>query len=108
MRSSDGAVSAYIRAHAVSADRHRRQSDARHSGSIDNREGQWTPGLRVIATVRLPPQSVPLGVRTAGLQNFCDFTVVFAQVGTTYEVRMLELGRTDGEMIEVLGGLDVR
>ena len=41
------------------------------------------------------------------MQSFRDFTVVFAQVGTTYEVRMLELGRTDGEMIEVLGGLDV-
>jgi cobalt-zinc-cadmium efflux system membrane fusion protein len=74
---------------------------------LDNREGQWTPGLRVLATVQLPPQKVPLGVKTAGLQSFRDFTVVFAQVGNTYEVRMLELGRTDGEVIEVLGGLDV-
>ncbi len=74
---------------------------------LDNREGQWTPGLRVQATVKLPPQKVPLGVKTVGLQSFRDFTVVFAQVGNTYEVRMLELGRTDGEMIEVLGGLDV-
>jgi cobalt-zinc-cadmium efflux system membrane fusion protein len=57
--------------------------------------------------VQLPPQKVPLGVKTVGLQSFRDFTVVFAQVGNTYEVRMLELGRTDGEMIEVLGGLDV-
>lgn len=75
--------------------------------SLDNREGQWTPGLRVLATVQLPPQKVPLGVKTVGLQSFRDFTVVFAQVGNTYEVRMLELGRTDGEMIEVLSGLDV-
>lgn len=73
---------------------------------LDNRAGQWTPGLRVLATVRLPPHAAALAVKTAGLQSFRDFTVVFAQVGTTYEVRMLELGRTDGDFIEVLGGLD--
>jgi cobalt-zinc-cadmium efflux system membrane fusion protein len=31
--------------------------------------------------------------------------VVFAKVGDTYEVRMLELGQRDGEWAEVLGGL---
>jgi cobalt-zinc-cadmium efflux system membrane fusion protein len=74
--------------------------------SLDNRDGHWTPGLRVLATVKLPPLDVPIAVRTAGLQSFRDFTVVFAQVGETYEVRMLDLGRTDGDLIEVLGGLD--
>lgn len=73
---------------------------------LDNGAGHWAPGLRVLAIVELPPQDVPLAVRTAGLQAFRDFTVVFAQVGDTYEVRMLELGRTDGDFIEVLGGLD--
>ena len=74
--------------------------------SLDNRDGRWTPGQRVHAVVQLPPHEAPLAVRTAGLQTFRDFTVVFAQVGDTYEVRMLELGRTDGDFIEVLGGLD--
>ncbi len=73
---------------------------------LDNRDGRWSPGLRVLATVQLPPHEAPLAVKTAGLQSFREFTVVFAQVGTTYEVRMLELGRTDGAFIEVLGGLD--
>ena len=107
VRSSDGAVSAEIVLTPFLPTAIGGSQTRVIRVSIDNREGQWTPGLRVIATVRLPPQSVPLGVRTAGLQSFRDFTVVFAQVGTTYEVRMLELGRTDGEMIEVLGGLDV-
>lgn len=74
---------------------------------LANPDGRWAPGLRVLATVRLPSQNVPLAVRTAGLQSFRDFTVVFAQVKDTYEVRMLDLGRSDGDMIEVLGGLDV-
>lgn len=48
---------------------------------------------------------VALAVRRSGLQGFRDSTVVFAQVGDTYEVRMLELGRQDGTWVEVLSGL---
>jgi cobalt-zinc-cadmium efflux system membrane fusion protein len=45
-------------------------------------------------------------VKRKGLQSFRDFTVVYAQIGNEYEVRMLDLGRQSGEWIEVLGGLD--
>ena len=48
---------------------------------------------------------MPLAVKTSALQRFRDFTVVFAKVGNTYEVRMLELGMSDGNMVEVLSGL---
>lgn len=51
-------------------------------------------------------QQAKLAVRTKALQRFRDFTVVFARVGTTYEVRMLELGRRTPEWTEVLGGID--
>ena len=44
--------------------------------------------------------------RTETLQQFRDFTVVFAAVGDIYEVRMLELGRQTPEWSEVLGGLE--
>ncbi|MYI69911.1 MAG: secretion protein HlyD, partial [Boseongicola sp. SB0673_bin_14] len=49
---------------------------------------------------------VPLAVRRSALQTFRDFTVVYAQIGDEYEVRMLELGRAAGDWVEVLGGLD--
>ena len=62
--------------------------------------------MAVSAEVTLAERQVPLTVKTAGLQRFRDFTVVFAQVGDTYEVRMLELGERDGEWVEVLGGID--
>ena len=64
------------------------------------------PGMRVTATVDVLQTEVPLAVRETGLQRFRDFTVVFAKYGDTYEVRMLELGRTDGEFVEVLSGID--
>lgn len=73
--------------------------------SIDNPEGRWRPGMMVTGDVTVDEREVPLAVREAGLQRFRDFTVVFAQVGDTYEVRMLELGDRDGRYAEVLGGL---
>lgn len=73
--------------------------------SVPNLNGQWRPGMTVSAEVTVASRDVPLAVRESGLQRFRDFTVVFAQVGDTYEVRMLELGERDGEYAEVLGGL---
>ena len=69
-------------------------------------EAAMTPGMRVMASVVTGESEVPLAVRESGLQSFRDFTVVYAKVGETYEVRMLDLGESDGEFIEVLGGLD--
>ncbi|MEC8849421.1 MAG: efflux RND transporter periplasmic adaptor subunit [Pseudomonadota bacterium] len=73
--------------------------------AFDSAAGGWTPGLYVNAEVRVGGADVPLAVRTTGLQAFRDFTAVFTRVEDTYEVRMLELGRSDGEYVEVLGGL---
>lgn len=73
--------------------------------TIDNADGRWRPGMMVSAEVTTDARDVPLAVKESGLQRFRDFTVVFAQVGDTYEVRMLELGERDGEYAEVLGGL---
>ncbi|OZB67358.1 efflux RND transporter periplasmic adaptor subunit [Stenotrophomonas acidaminiphila] len=73
--------------------------------TLPNAEGRWRPGMAVSAAVTTASREVPLAVKESGLQRFRDFTVVFAQVGETYEVRMLELGARDGEYAEVLEGL---
>ena len=73
---------------------------------IEGAEEGWRPGLFVEGVVTISEVSVPLAVRESGLQSFRDFTVVYAKVGDTYEVRMLDLGRRDGEFVEVLGGLE--
>ena len=64
------------------------------------------PGTFVTAAITVGENSVPLMVERSGLQTFRDFTVVYAQVGEEYEVRMLELGRIGGKYVEVLGGLE--
>lgn len=73
--------------------------------SLPNPGGRWRPGMTVSAQVVVAERRVPLAVKESGLQRFRDFTVVFAQIGETYEVRMLELGARDGAHVEVLGGL---
>lgn len=72
---------------------------------LPNADGRWRPGLAVSAEITVAEHPVPLAVEVAGLQRFRDFTVVYAQVGETYEVRMLELGRRDPDHVEVLGGI---
>lgn len=73
--------------------------------TLPNSDGRWRPGMTVSARVALATREVPLAVKESALQRFRDFTVVFARVGETYEVRMLETGASDGEYVEVLGGL---
>ncbi|MEY2114670.1 MAG: HlyD family efflux transporter periplasmic adaptor subunit [Rhodanobacter sp.] len=72
---------------------------------ILNPDGAWRPGMAVVGDVTVAQREVPLAVKVSGLQRFRDFTVVFARVGDTYEVRMLELGARDAGAVEVLGGL---
>lgn len=73
---------------------------------IPNADGRWQPGAFVTAEVVTAETQVPLAVRRSALQRFRDFDAVFAQFGDTYEVRMLELGRRDSELVEVKSGLE--
>jgi len=72
---------------------------------IDNTEQELNAGSFVTAYITVDEHPVELAVKRVGLQAFRDFTVVYAKVGNEYEVRMLELGRSDAEWVEVLGGL---
>jgi cobalt-zinc-cadmium efflux system membrane fusion protein len=73
---------------------------------IDNADGQWRPGSAVRAQVTVEESEVALRVPLSALQRFRDFDVVFIRVGDEYEIRPLELGRRDGQQVEVLAGLN--
>lgn len=72
---------------------------------LDNATGALRPGQFVTGRVTVSEFNAALAVEKSALQRFRDFDVVFEQVGDTYEVRMLELGRADATRVEVLGGL---
>lgn len=72
---------------------------------VPNADAHLAPGLYVTGEVVVARNAVPLAVPLSALQTFRDRPVVFEQVGDTFEVRMVELGRRDAEKVEVLGGL---
>ncbi len=74
---------------------------------LDNKKGQLRPGRHISGTITVGKHTVALAVKRSGLQAFRDFTVVYAQIGEEYEVRMLELGLQAGEWAEVLSGLEL-
>lgn len=74
--------------------------------TIDNSDGLWRPGSAVKARITVDREPVDLMVPLAAVQQFRDWEVVFVRVGDTYEVRPVELGKRDGERVQVLSGLD--
>ena len=69
-----------------------------------NPEMAWQPGLFVTAEVVTEETEVPIAIKASALQTFRDWEVVFMNEGTTFEIAILELGRRDGDLIEVVTG----
>lgn len=74
---------------------------------LPNPDLSWSPGLLVEALVHVNKIPVGLMVDNRAIQTFRDWQVVFIQIGESYEIRPVTLGRTDGEFSEVLDGLNV-
>ncbi|MEK6805758.1 MAG: HlyD family efflux transporter periplasmic adaptor subunit [Pseudomonadota bacterium] len=72
---------------------------------LDNRERRWTPGINVNAEVLIGGDEVPVAIKADALQRFRDWQVAFENSGDLFEARPLELGRNDGEWVEVKSGL---
>ena len=72
---------------------------------LPNPKGLWRPGLPVTVALTAEEVDVPLAISNDAVQTLRDWTVVFGRYGQQFEARPLELGRSDGKMTEVLGGL---
>lgn len=72
---------------------------------LDNPDGRWAPGQFVEGVITISAIEAPLVIPRSALQTFRDWEVAFVNVGDMYEFRPLELGRTDGDYVEVLDGL---
>lgn len=72
---------------------------------LPNSGGQWPPGLFIKGKVILSEFQVPVAVKEEALQSYRDWEVVFVNVGDAFEARPLELGRRDGQWVEVVSGL---
>jgi len=72
---------------------------------VDNADGAWLPGDRVVARILVERVEVPLVVDSRALQQVDGRTVVFVRSGDRFEPRPVDLGRRDGDRAEVLSGL---
>lgn len=72
---------------------------------VSNDDGFWRPGMAVEAQLVVAREDVPLRLPLSAIQRFRDWQVAFIRIGDTYEIRPLELGRSDGEHVEVREGL---
>lgn len=72
---------------------------------LDNPDGRWVPGRFVRAEVVVSESEVPLAIKEDAIQLVDDKRVVFVAEDGSFEVRPVELGRSDGQFSEVLAGL---
>lgn len=72
---------------------------------IQNPNNQFLPGMFVLGDLVVSEHKAPVVVKQSAIQTFRDWQVVFAKYKDTYEIKPVELGKTDGEWIEVLKGL---
>lgn len=72
---------------------------------LSNPKGMWRPGLPVTVDLTSDEVTVPIAVAADAVQSLRDQPAVFGRYGQQFEVRPLELGRSDGRFVEVLKGL---
>ena len=72
---------------------------------IPNKEKKWRPGQFITVEIVKEESSVPVAVSSQAIQTFRDWSVVFVKYGNLFEARPLELGRNNGQWVEVLQGL---
>ncbi len=72
---------------------------------LANPQGIWRPGLPVSVEVVSHEKQVPVAISVEAIQTFKDWQVVFARVDDKLEARPLDLGQSDGKLVEVVSGL---
>ena len=73
---------------------------------LDNPNGRWVPESTVRAEIVTAVTPVDLVIETPSLQDIEGQRAVFVQDGQRFEAHPLTLGRSDGRLTEVLGGLE--
>ena len=74
--------------------------------TLPNPERSWRPGLFVTVELVQQETEVPVAVPVAAIQTYRDWKVVFGRFGDAFEARPVELGRSDGKLVEVVKGLE--
>jgi cobalt-zinc-cadmium efflux system membrane fusion protein len=71
---------------------------------LDNKDGKWRPGMFVNAELITEEIQIPVAISIDAIQTIRNRSVVFGRYGEYFEIRPLEMGRSDRKMVEVLKG----
>lgn len=72
---------------------------------IPNPINEFLPGMFVLGDLVVSEYKAKVAVKKSAIQTFRDWQVVFAKYNDIYEINPVELGKTDGEWIEITKGL---
>jgi cobalt-zinc-cadmium efflux system membrane fusion protein len=72
---------------------------------LSNLEGQWRPGMFVVARVIVAVDSVDVRVPTSAVQRVDGIDTVFVQTPEGFEPRPVGIGRRNGRHVEIESGL---
>lgn len=78
---------------------------ARARVTLNNPQGAWRPGLFVTVAVLGEGRPVPLAVSAEAVQRIDEQTMLFLPTPGGFTAQPVELGRSDGRVVEVLSGL---
>ena len=73
--------------------------------TLPNPQRSWRPGLFVTIDLVQDETEVPVAVSVDAIQTYRDWKVVFGRFGEFFEARPVKLGRSDGKLVEVTGGI---
>jgi len=73
--------------------------------TLPNPKRSWRPGLFVSVDLVQEETEVPVAVAVDAVQGHRDGKIVFGRFGEHFEARPVELGRGDGKLVEIVGGL---
>ena len=73
---------------------------------LPNPQGAWRPGLFVNVELTADEANAPVTISSDALQTLEDKPVVFLKVPGGFVPRRVELGRTDGNRVEIKSGLE--
>jgi membrane fusion protein, heavy metal efflux system len=78
---------------------------ARVVALLPNKEQYWRPGSFVSAAILMPEEWAAVVVSETALQTVNGEPVVFVRTDAGFEKRPVKLGRRDGKVVEISGGL---
>jgi cobalt-zinc-cadmium efflux system membrane fusion protein len=73
---------------------------------LDNRDAEWMPGTFVAGHIGVLAEDIPLVVPRSAVQNIEGRYIVFIEHEGAFEAVPVTIGRSDGEHVEIVAGLE--